>query len=257
MGLLIADFARKGRIVMWFSYPSASFLGMTWQGFWIHFSEPKEKKDITSVDSYDIFCQILSVPLAYIYWRDNHWIMNNVLGIGFCIEAIKWVHPGSWKIVALLLCALFFYDIFWVFGTEVMVTVAKKLDGPIKLLFPKVNGERNSLLGLGDIVLPAFAISMMARFDAYLELKANSSLISHQILSGSYFWVTLFAYFAGISATLISMLVFKAAQPALLYLSPACTLIPMLYAFVKGEFTLLWNYSEEEDVKEKEAKKTN
>jgi minor histocompatibility antigen H13 len=34
---------------------------------------------------------------------------------------------------------LFFYDIFWVFGTEVMVTVAKNLDGPIKLLAVTVN----------------------------------------------------------------------------------------------------------------------
>ena len=32
---------------------------------------------------------------------------------------------------------VFFYDIFWVFGTEVMVSVAKGVDGPIKLLFPR------------------------------------------------------------------------------------------------------------------------
>lgn len=38
---------------------------------------------------------------------------------------------------ALLLSGLFFYDIFWVFGTPVMVTVAKSLDAPIKLVFPR------------------------------------------------------------------------------------------------------------------------
>ena len=38
---------------------------------------------------------------------------------------------------ALLLSGLFFYDIFWVFGTPVMVSVAKSLDAPIKLLFPR------------------------------------------------------------------------------------------------------------------------
>ena len=32
---------------------------------------------------------------------------------------------------------LFFYDIFWVFFTPVMVTVAKSFDAPIKLLFPR------------------------------------------------------------------------------------------------------------------------
>ena len=49
---------------------------------------------------------------------------------------------GSFKIAAILLVGLFFYDVFWVFGTPVMVTVAKKLDGPIKLLFPR-SLERN------------------------------------------------------------------------------------------------------------------
>ena len=43
---------------------------------------------------------------------------------------------------ALLLCGLFFYDIFWVFGTPVMVTVAKSLDAPIKLVFPRAGQMR-------------------------------------------------------------------------------------------------------------------
>jgi Signal peptide peptidase len=32
----------------------------------------------------------------------------------------------------ILLGGLFFYDIFWVFGTNVMVTVAKSFEAPIK-----------------------------------------------------------------------------------------------------------------------------
>lgn len=47
---------------------------------------------------------------------------------------------------------LFFYDIFWVFGTDVMETVAKSFDAPIKVIWPK--GKGFSLLGLGDIVIP-------------------------------------------------------------------------------------------------------
>jgi minor histocompatibility antigen H13 len=41
------------------------------------------------------------------------------------------------QIGAILLTGLFFYDIFWVFGTPVMVAVAKNIDAPIKLLFPR------------------------------------------------------------------------------------------------------------------------
>ena len=46
---------------------------------------------------------------------------------------------------------------FWVFGTDVMVSVAKGLNAPIKILFPKALGVTPvpvSMLGLGDIVIP-------------------------------------------------------------------------------------------------------
>lgn len=52
---------------------------------------------------------------------------------------------------------LFLYDIFWVFGTDVMVTVAKAFDAPVKLLFPRdifAQESQYSMLGLGDIVIP-------------------------------------------------------------------------------------------------------
>lgn len=37
----------------------------------------------------------------------------------------------------ILLAGLFVYDIFWVFCTPVMVSVAKSFDAPIKLLFKR------------------------------------------------------------------------------------------------------------------------
>ena len=59
-----------------------------------------------------------------------------------------------------------------------MVTVAKNLDQPIKLVFPRpdepstVPGEPPtksfSMLGLGDIVLPGIMIALALRFDLYL-----------------------------------------------------------------------------------------
>ena len=44
-----------------------------------------------------------------------------------------------------------------VYGTDVMITVAKSLDAPIKLLFPldlTTVPPKFSMLGLGDIVIP-------------------------------------------------------------------------------------------------------
>ena len=49
---------------------------------------------------------------------------------------------------------------------------------------------------------------------------------------------------------------FKAAQPALLYLSPACILSVTLTALFRGEFNTFWNWTDEdEDSKEKEVGK--
>lgn len=97
---------------------------------------------------------IPSAIFAYYYFITKHFLMNNVLGISFCIQAIERISIGSYKVGAILLSGLFFYDIFWVFGTDVMVTVAKSFDGPIKLLFPRAFATADSkaeysLLGLG------------------------------------------------------------------------------------------------------------
>ena len=104
----------------------------------------------------DILAFIASVAFSVVYLKSKHWALNNVLGIAFCLQGIERFSLGTYKIGAILLVGLFFYDIFWVFGTDVMVTVAKNLDGPIKILFPRSlvpNAETGkielSLLGLG------------------------------------------------------------------------------------------------------------
>ena len=79
---------------------------------------------------------------------------------------------GSYVIGCLLLCGLFVYDVFWVFGTEVMVAVAKNLNAPVKILSEAVNVTPIlvSMLGLGDIVIPGIFVALMLRFDAHLKL---------------------------------------------------------------------------------------
>lgn len=75
----------------------------------------------------------------------------------------------------MILGALFIYDIYFVFFTPLMITVATKLDIPAKLLFPRPRGpdddpdkEALSMLGLGDVVLPGIMIGLALRFDLYL-----------------------------------------------------------------------------------------
>lgn len=139
-----------------------------------------------------------------------------------------------------------------------MVTVAKNLDGPIKILFPRgYNDETGklelSLLGLGDIVIPGFFLALLLRFDAHRADAPTTSI--HANFSKPYFHSALAAYVAGLGTTLYVMIVFQAAQPALLYLVPACLGSSLLCAAVRGELKELFAYSEEEEEEEDDAKK--
>ena len=165
------------------------------------------------------------------------------------------LHVGSFKAGAILLFGLFFYDIFWVFGTDVMTTVAKSIDAPILLMFPQdllahgwQKASKHGMLGLGDIVIPGIFIALLRRFDAHIFEKDSSK---HK--PRYYFVSTMFAYTLGLFATIAIMHHFKAAQPALLYLVPACLITPLLLALIRGEFSELWNYSEEHITERYEA----
>ena len=56
-----------------------------------------------------------------------------------------------------------------------MVTVATKLDVPIKLVFE--GPTRASMLGLGDIVLPGIFIALCLRFDHYMHYHRQRKLV--------------------------------------------------------------------------------
>jgi hypothetical protein len=57
----------------------------------------------------------------------KHWIATNFYGLSFATNGVKMFALPSFKTGAILLSGLFFYDVFWVFGTDVMVTVVGEL----------------------------------------------------------------------------------------------------------------------------------
>jgi len=174
------------------------------------------------------------------------------------MQAIEMMSVGTYVNGVILLIGLFFYDIFWVFGTgyfmegdnSVMVSVAKNFDAPIKLLFPKsypvvpdVKGQF-SMLGLGDIVIPGIFVALCARFDERGGCK-----------TANIFGWAMGGYVFGLGLTVFIMHVFKAAQPALLYIVPALLVFTMVGAQVGGCFSDLWAYSEEVPETEEEKAK--
>jgi minor histocompatibility antigen H13 len=144
-----------------------------------HVKPPKFLKSLLEIDDFDIslasiLCTVLvSIPVIF-YVVTKYWALNNVFGVLFSIMAIRNIDLANFKVGLLLLWFLFFYDIFWVYGTDVMVTVAKKLDIPIKLLFPYLNNEgveKFSMLGLGDIVIPGIFVALCLKFDIDRNIK--------------------------------------------------------------------------------------
>jgi len=172
------------------------------------------------------------------YIMTKHWIANNVFGECFSVVSIQLIQLGNFKVGAILLSGLFFYDIFWVFGTDVMVTVAKSFDAPIKVIWPKASGF--SLLGLGDIVIPGIFIALMLRFDAYLAKKRGTE--NKKI----YFHVVFASYVVGLVSTILVLHIFKAGQPALLYIVPCVLGSVLLTAIFRGEVKDLLAYKDED-----------
>ncbi|KAH7399058.1 signal peptide peptidase-domain-containing protein [Phaeosphaeria sp. MPI-PUGE-AT-0046c] len=113
--------------------------------------------------------------VAYFNFVDKPWYLTNLLGFGFSYGALQLMSPTTFATGSLILGALFFYDIYFVFYTPMMVTVAKSLDVPIKLMFPRPAPaddpsapSSHAMLGLGDVVLPGIMIGLALRFDLYL-----------------------------------------------------------------------------------------
>ncbi|XP_020293564.1 minor histocompatibility antigen H13 [Pseudomyrmex gracilis] len=189
---------------------------------------------------HDIVCLICCSFVGAWYLMKKHWIANNLFGIAFAINGVELLHLNNVVTGCILLCGLLFYDAFWVFGTDVMVTVAKSFEVPIKLVFPQdllekgfENAGNFAMLGLGDIVLPGIFIALLLRFDNSLSRKTNI-----------YFYSTFFAYFMGLLITMMIMNLFNHAQPALLYLVPACLGTPLLLALFKGDLKALFSYED-------------
>lgn len=180
--------------------------------------------------------------------------------------------------------------------SPMMVTVAKSLDVPIKLVFPRpapaddtTAQPSHAMLGLGDVVLPGIMIGLALRFDLFLfylrrqkrtpatndteEIAEKPKYFSlagrwsdhfwthslsgrplftsnndrpepHFTFPKTYFKASLIGYIIGMLATLGVMHLWGHAQPALLYLVPGVLGSLWLTALVRGEISLMWEFSE-------------
>lgn len=208
----------------------------------------------------------------------GHWFLNNVLGISLCIAFVSHVRLPNIKVCTLLLVCLFVYDIFWVFfseqlfGSNVMVTVAtrqtsnpvhtvasslnmpkismavaKKLDLPLKLIFPRSFWDASRgilrgqylMIGLGDMAIPGMLLSLVLCFDhRKFREHDNEGTFSR---GNKYIQFGGCGYAVGMIAALAAGLLSQSAQPALLYLVPSTLGSILCAAWARGELAELWS----------------
>lgn len=209
---------------------------------------------------------LASSGLVILYLFTRHWIASNVIALSLSLSSISMLSLDSFQTGGIMLMGLFLYDIFWVFGTNVMVSVARGFDGPIKIVWPKnlfaglIDNNAKwqmTMLGLGDIVIPGIFVALSLRFDQHLYAKKHpKSLITKNDTDfpKPYFRATMIGYVVGLATTMGVMHFTKAAQPALLYLSPACILSVGLRALQRGELQQVWSWKEETEEEEDKKK---
>ncbi|XP_043322013.1 signal peptide peptidase-like 2B isoform X4 [Cervus elaphus] len=139
-----------------------------------------------------LLCAAVSVVWGIFRNEDQWaWILQDALGIAFCLYTLKTIRLPTFKACTLLLLVLFIYDVFFVFitpfltksGNSIMVEVAtgpsdsathEKL--PMVLKVPRLNASPLalcdrpfSLLGFGDILVPGLLVAYCHRFDIQVQ----------------------------------------------------------------------------------------
>ncbi|KAI0385101.1 signal peptide peptidase-domain-containing protein [Hypomontagnella monticulosa] len=245
----------------------------------------------------DILGFFLAIAANVAYYMTESTFLSNIMGYAFSYTGIIIMSPTTFATGTSVLFGLFFYDIFMVFYTPYMVTVATKLDVPIKLVFE--GPTKSSMLGLGDIVLPGIFVGLSLRFDHYMHYYRQRKLVPVELKTetdglvtnkktqsmvvkpdyvnpqgqwGDWFWSTrlgkilspdatpalkasafrkpyfyasMIGYLVAMIATLVMLIVFQHAQPALLYLVPGVTFAVGITGVVRGELREMWAYTED------------
>ena len=106
---------------------------------------------------------------------------NNYIATAIALASLGQVALESYMAGAFLLIGLFFYDALSVFQSDTMITVATKIEAPVKFLFagatlPEGGKYPFGVLGLGDIVIPGIFLAMLREFDIENWWDNNATL---------------------------------------------------------------------------------
>jgi len=185
---------------------------------------------------FQAVCFGLALTIVIVWFISHNWILNNVIGLSIVCLIFKVIKLPSLKVGTILLSALFFYDIFWVFfsepifGKSVMITAATSIDIPNKIVIPYFGDTpypRCSLLGLGDMVLPGFFVTFNYRWGLFKRTSI-------------YYRSSVLAYAIGVALCGLFLVIFRTGQPALLYIVPSVIGMSVFISWSRGELAEMW-----------------
>uniref|UniRef100_A0A3Q3KD03 PA domain-containing protein n=1 Tax=Monopterus albus TaxID=43700 RepID=A0A3Q3KD03_MONAL len=222
-----------------------------------------------SVRSLILAAVCISIAVVWGVYRNEDrwiWILQDLLGIAFCLNFIKTISLSNFKICVILLSLLLVYDVFFVFitpfftknGVSIMVQVALGPDAsaekvsnmvevpaepqapseklPVVMRVPRFSawaqnlcGMQFSILGYGDIIVPGLLVAYCSRFDVLINSRKKIYFISCCI-----------AYLLGMIVTFAVMLLSGMGQPALLYLVPFTLITSAVVAACRREMRRFW-----------------
>uniref|UniRef100_A0A3P9LM44 PA domain-containing protein n=1 Tax=Oryzias latipes TaxID=8090 RepID=A0A3P9LM44_ORYLA len=212
----------------------------------------------------------ISIAVIWGVYRNEErwiWILQDILGIAFCLNFLKTISLSNFKICVILLSLLLVYDVFFVFitpfftkdGVSIMVQVALGPDAsggkthsggleipaepqppseklPVVMRVPWFSAWAQnlcwmqfSILGYGDIIVPGLLVAYCSRFDVWV---GSSKRI--------YFISSCLAYLLGLILTFAVMLLSGMGQPALLYLVPFTLITSAVVAGCRREMKHFW-----------------
>lgn len=210
------------------------------------------------LSSHNLLAYGVGGCLGATYFFTNHWVLNNIIGAIFTLVGIACVKVPKFSVALVLHWLLFLYDIFFVFGTEVMVSVATRMDVPIKLKFPNHPGF--SILGLGDLVIPGFLSALCIKFDIdhgleLLSKKTEAAAAAVNTIKLPTFTASMIGYFFGILATMVGLHLMNSGQPALLYIVPAMSIAIAISLVLTKNVKKAFTYEAEVQPEKKDPKK--
>ncbi|CCC67335.1 hypothetical protein NCAS_0A07770 [Naumovozyma castellii] len=193
-------------------------------------------------------CSCLLTVAFYLY--PTNWLVTNLVGINLALNHIITIQLKNLRTGVFILIALFLYDIFFVFGSNIMLTVATQIKLPAKVSLPiyfdtAQNDFEYAFLGLGDIALPAVFISLCYKFDIWkwhYDHPRSEFHLLRWCYVGKYFITAMVSYVSALLTCLVFLVKSGRAQPALLYIVPYLLTSIIGLAWYEGELKQFWTF---------------